>query len=137
MVSLLPGVEILSDSCLYKDRLILNFIRACGKAEDFQIDVVIGPPTLDSFRTEYSRKARFLSLLDRMMKVLLFVVRVEWSLKQTGRLGAVHQEELETRVYENRRMLAVLAQARELYEQGPHIYLRAQENGGLITDGRR
>ena len=128
---------MLSDSCLRKDGLVLNYIRACAVRAEFQIDLVIGPPTLDSIRTEYSRKADFLSRLDGMLNLLLLVAKLELYLEQAGRFGSVDREELETHLYENKRTIAVLAQARELYEQGPRVYLRAQRHGGLITDGRR
>lgn len=135
MVSLLPGVDLLSEACVGRDKLVLDFIQACAEVEDFQIDV--GPSTIDSIRTEYLRKTRFLCLLDGMVRLMLFVAGLKLSSQGARRLQGVDEEELGQRLYKIKRMIAVLAQARELYEQGPHIYHRARENGGLITDGRR
>ncbi len=128
---------MLSESCVRRDNLVLGFIQACAEVEGFEIDVVIGPPTLDSIHTEHSRKTRFLCLLDGMVKVMLVVAGLQLLSQGARRLAGVDEEELETRLYKIKRMAAVLAQARELYEQGPHVYHRAREDGGLITDGRR
>lgn len=131
-----PVAEELTKSLRKGDKEVLDYLQVCSEKAEFPLsDLLIGPPLIDTVRTEYMRKAKFLSLVDASLELLLFQAKTRLAKKLAGK--GSEPKNLEKQLYECKRMAAVMAQARELYSQGPEVYERARSEGGLITDGYR
>lgn len=131
-------MESLSASWREDNQEVLNIIRTSAGRAEFPIsDLFIGPPAIDTVRTAYFRKAKFLSLIDVSLELVLFNAKTLLTQKQQAGEYEGDEQQFEAKLYQQKRIVAMTAQARELYSQGPEFYDLARREGNLITDGCR